>query len=119
MVIVSYTPGRHAGMRLLGFNAIASIAIAIAIAIAITFCIHIGMSYLTQPVIERKAGRVERVKSGWAGLRITGKGEWTIFYVLARDEEGFESKEAMRRCFDDSLFEYWAELNQAEARKMS
>ncbi|KAH0886726.1 hypothetical protein HID58_062822 [Brassica napus] len=48
---------------------------------------------------------------GW----LANKVEWLLVYLLAKDEEGFVSKEAVRGVFDASFFEYCAKKNKEKA----
>ncbi|KAL1561698.1 Peroxygenase [Salvia divinorum] len=51
---------------------------------------------------------------GW----IANKVEWGALYVLASDQDGLLSKEAIRRCYDGSLFEYCAKMQMQPQAKI-
>ncbi|GLT99304.1 hypothetical protein SLE2022_167480 [Rubroshorea leprosula] len=62
-----------------------------------------------------EANRVANDFVGW----FAAKAEWILLYILARDHEGFLSKEDARRCFDGSLFDYHAKMNKGGDSKRS
>lgn len=49
--------------------------------------------------------------------RIVAKLEWLLLYFVAKDEQGFLSKEAVRGCFDGSLFTKISKMYKDSDRK--
>ncbi|KAJ8445023.1 hypothetical protein Cgig2_029217 [Carnegiea gigantea] len=111
----------YSGLRMIGFNMIASLIMAVVINATLSWFVpsnleNIFSKYARTVPDKLTFGELWRMTEGnrcafdvfgW----IASKLEWGILYILARDEEGFLSKEAVRRCFDGSLFEYCAKMN--------
>ncbi|KAK6265592.1 hypothetical protein QUC31_016429 [Theobroma cacao] len=106
-------------MRDIGFNPFSSFFIAI--------LINLTLSHRTLPYARTEPDKLSfeelwrmteanRLAFDFAGWVIS-KGEWLLLYRLAKDQNGFLHKEAVRRCFDGSLFEYCAKMNKGGDRK--
>ncbi|XP_052622817.1 peroxygenase isoform X3 [Lactuca sativa] len=110
------------GCRDLGFNAFASFLFMV--------LIHMAMSYVTlptwlpSPFFPIYIENIHRAKHGSDSAtydtegRTASKLEWGALYVLAKDSEGFLSKDSVRRCFDGSLFEHCAKKQKSDPSKM-
>lgn len=49
--------------------------------------------------------------------RILNKFEWGLVYMIAKDEDGYVTKETARRVFDGSLFEYLENRNKTQTKE--
>ncbi|KAL5542345.1 hypothetical protein UlMin_010055 [Ulmus minor] len=61
-----------------------------------------------------EANRVSFDFFGWGAAKL----EWVVLYSVAKDKDGLLSKEAVRRVFDGSLFEYLAKKRSGGEAKM-
>ncbi|CAI9755915.1 unnamed protein product [Fraxinus pennsylvanica] len=82
--------------------------------LAVTFCRHWSHKGLSKLILKNgsDSGTYD------TGGRFASKMERVILYVLARDRDGFLSKEAIRRCFEGILFEYYARMQVEAEDKM-
>ncbi|XP_027348810.1 peroxygenase-like isoform X3 [Abrus precatorius] len=113
----------YKGFQALGFNMILSFIFSIFINAALSY--PTLPTWLPSPFLPIYIQNIHKAKHGSdSGTydtegRIASKFEWGVLYVLARDEEGYLSKEAVRRCFDGSLFEYCAKVRKGTTGKMA
>ncbi|XP_060959763.1 peroxygenase-like isoform X2 [Cannabis sativa] len=112
----------YVGMRAVGLNPIASFCLAMLINSALSYSTLPG--WLPNPLFPVYIDNIHKSKHGSdSGVydtegRLSSKVEWLSLYAIAKDEEGFVSKEAVRRLFDGSLFEYLANKNLGTNAKM-
>ncbi|XP_058202113.1 peroxygenase-like isoform X3 [Rhododendron vialii] len=112
----------YTGLCAIGFNKVVSLIFAVAANGALSYRTLPG--WIPSPFLPIYIANIHRAKHGSdSGTydtegRIVNKVEWGLLYFLARDEEGYLSKEAIRRCFDGSLFEYCAQMHMGAEGKM-
>ncbi|PPE00878.1 hypothetical protein GOBAR_DD02106 [Gossypium barbadense] len=121
---IVYPRDTYRGMRNLGFGRFESFLAAIVINVAFSYWTLPGwLPNLHFPIY---IDRIHKCKHGSDSstydteelvCRIISKGEWIVLYRLAKDENGYLSKEAVRGCFDGSLFEYVAKMNNSGSKK--
>ncbi|XP_023755440.2 peroxygenase isoform X2 [Lactuca sativa] len=118
---IIYPSETFKGFRDIGFNVVACLFFAM--------LIHGAMSYATLPTwlpsphFPIYIENIHKCKHGSDSAtydtegRIASKLEWGVLYMLAKDTEGFLSKESVRRCFDGSLFEFCAKMQKGYVDK--
>ncbi|KAG2395269.1 Peroxygenase protein [Vigna angularis] len=120
---VVYPWETYKGFRSLGFNVILSFIFSIVIHVALSY--PTLPTWLPSPFFPIHIKNIHKAKHGSdSGSydtegRVASKFEWGVLYVLAKDEQGYLTKEAVRRCFDGSLFEYCAKHRKGATGKMA